>query len=210
MTAAPRFILPFQTVISSAGVPLPGALLEFFLEDTDTHSPTYSDAELTVPNLNPVPALSNGMFPAIFLNPAITYKVRLSDRNGVEIWTAYPVTALSLFYPVAFELLGGSPEAGEEIGRHYMPVAVTFPAGFSGSGGSCRLPPTSDLECVVAKQDGTAVGTMTVDSGGTFSFTTDGNTAKGFDAGETLVVTAPTVAVAGMADAAFTFVGITA
>lgn len=210
MTAAPRFVLPFQTVIDAAGVPLPEAQLEFWYSGTSLHATTYADADLTTPNTNPVIANLAGRFGNIFLNPAVAYKVRLSNADGVEQWTADPVTALSLYYPVACEFLGSSPTSSEQMARHYFTSNVTFPANFSGSGGSVRLPPASALACTVTNQDGDPIGTMTIDDGGVFSFTTQDGLAKTFSIGDTLVVTGPSVAVSGMADAAFTFVGVAA
>ena len=85
----PRFVLPYQTVVDSNGVPIPGALLNFYSSGTNTRLATYSDPLLTVPNSNPVVANAAGVFPNIFL--AGNYKVVLTDGLGNQIWTADPV-----------------------------------------------------------------------------------------------------------------------
>lgn len=90
MATGARFVLPYQTVIDGTGVPIPGALLTFYISGTTTPLATYSDAALSVPNKNPVPADAAGMFPNIFLLP-VPYRVVLTDAIGDEIWTADPV-----------------------------------------------------------------------------------------------------------------------
>ena len=97
----PRFVLPYQTVIDGTGVPIPGALLNFYASGTSTRLTTYSDALLTVPNANPVAANAAGVFPNIFLNG--NYKVILTDSLNNQIWTADPVD-------------GGAAQAGTVIG----------------------------------------------------------------------------------------------
>lgn len=93
MSSGSRFVLPYQTVIDASGVPIPGALLFFYLTETSTPANTYADANLTVANTNPVIAGANGQFPSIFLDPSLTYKVVLTDGQDNQVWTADPVTA---------------------------------------------------------------------------------------------------------------------
>lgn len=93
MSTGSRFVLPYQTVINDFGVPRPGALLNFYISGTSTRANTYADATLMVANTNPVVASANGQFGNIFLDPAITYKVVLTDSSAVQIWTADPVSA---------------------------------------------------------------------------------------------------------------------
>lgn len=78
-------------VENAAGVPYPGALLNFYLTGSSHRTPTYTDPGLTTPNSNPVEADAGGTFPLIYLNPAVNYKVVLTDALGNEIWTADPV-----------------------------------------------------------------------------------------------------------------------
>lgn len=88
--ASTRFVLPYQTVITAAGVPIPGALLNFYQSGTSTPLTTYSDSALTIPNTNPVVANAGGQFPSIFLQAA-AYAAVLTDSLGNQIWTADPV-----------------------------------------------------------------------------------------------------------------------
>lgn len=86
-----RFVLPYQTVIDGAGVPIPGAFLFFYVSETDTPLDTYANPTLTVPNTNPVQADAAGRFGNIFMLG--TYKVVLTDADLNQIWTADPVMA---------------------------------------------------------------------------------------------------------------------
>jgi hypothetical protein len=110
----PRLVLPYQTVVDSNGVPVPGALLNFYASGTNTRLTTYSDPLLTVPNSNPVVANAAGVFPNIFLNG--NYKVVLTDSLLNQIWTADPVDGTT-FVP------------GPATFAATAPVAVAFPSG---------------------------------------------------------------------------------
>lgn len=87
---AQRFVLPIQSVFDGNGAPLAGAKLYFYESGTSTPLDTYSDADLTTANTNPVVADSAGRFGDIFLQPE-PYKVVLKDASDVTIWTADPV-----------------------------------------------------------------------------------------------------------------------
>ena len=89
---ANRFTLPFADV-GSGITPEDGAKLFFF--DTGTSNPknTFSDKAGTTPNTNPVIANANGVFSDIFTDG--NYKVRLTDKNDVQIWEADPVNAVA-------------------------------------------------------------------------------------------------------------------
>lgn len=109
MSGGSRFVLPYQTVIDGAGVPLPGALLFFYVSQTSTPLNTYSDVALTIPNTNPVAANAAGVFPNIFM-PGVDYKVVLTDSALNQIWTADPVN--TGFSPTEnWVVAGGSSDA---------------------------------------------------------------------------------------------------
>lgn len=91
MAVGTRAYLPYMTVVDNVGVPIPGALMFFYVSETDTPQNTYADAGLTVANANPVVANAAGMFPNVWLDPSLVYKVVLTDALGNEIWTADPV-----------------------------------------------------------------------------------------------------------------------
>ncbi len=85
------FTTPYDVEIDANGVPYDGAKMWFYQSGTNTLQNTYSDVGLTIANLNPVPADSNGRFPAIWLASINAYKVVLFDQYGNQIWTADPV-----------------------------------------------------------------------------------------------------------------------
>jgi len=89
---AKLFHLPRAVVINDAGRPYAGALANFYLTGTTTRADTYADAALTTAHLNPVPADSARLFPAIYLDPQVEYKLVLTQSNGTQIYTVDPVS----------------------------------------------------------------------------------------------------------------------
>lgn len=87
-----RYSTPYQTALDTAGVTLPGALLYFYQSGTATPLTTYSDAALSLPNTNPVVSDAGGLFPNIFLQSGVDYKVILKDADGNQLWQADPVS----------------------------------------------------------------------------------------------------------------------
>lgn len=85
------FTLPEQTPIDAAGQPIAGAKANFYLTESTTRADTYSDAGLTTPNDNPVVADANGVLPAIYLDPDVTYRCILTDDDDVQIFDVDPV-----------------------------------------------------------------------------------------------------------------------
>jgi len=87
---ANRFTLPFADV-GNGVTPEDGAKLFFFDAGTSNPRNTFSDKAGATPNANPVIANSNGVFSDIFIEG--DYKVRLTDKNDVQIWEADSVEA---------------------------------------------------------------------------------------------------------------------
>lgn len=82
----------------SNGLPLNGALLYTFLTGTTTPTPTYTTSSLGTPLANPVVADSSGLFPEIFLDPAVTYRFQLKTAGGslvqdIDPFSVAPVIA---------------------------------------------------------------------------------------------------------------------
>lgn len=84
------FVLPFRPVYDANGKFIPGAKAWFTLTGTNTPIPVYSDAGLTVALSNPTIASSSGKFPVSYLNPEVTYRVRIYD-SGVQFVDGAPV-----------------------------------------------------------------------------------------------------------------------
>ncbi len=213
MAASSRFVLPYQSVFNAAGVPIVGALLNFYISQTDTRLNTFSNPGLTVPNANPVVALDNGLFPNIFLTPGVAYKVVLTDALANEIWTADPVespiSAADTIYPAAFEFLGGTPpRASETMGMHYLTSDVNFPANWGAASGFFRAPATATFTATIVNQLASSLGTMVVASGQRVpTFTTPGGATLSLTAGETIIFIGPASPDATLADGAWTLPG---
>lgn len=79
------------------------------------------------------------------------------------------------------------PTNGQVIGKMLVGREVTFPANFTGSVGNVGTNPTADNVFTV-KDDGTAIGTVTISSAGAFTFATSGSAAKVVAVGSLLTV----------------------
>lgn len=75
----------FRRAIDANGDAIPGALANFYLTGTLTRTPTYTTAALSTANPNPVVADSGGLFPPIFLDPAVTYRRIMTYADGSAI-----------------------------------------------------------------------------------------------------------------------------
>lgn len=172
--AGARFVLPYQTVVYPA-YGIPGAKLWFYESGTDTPQNTYSDAGLTVPNDNPVPADAGGRFPNIFLLSA-AYKVVLTDALDDEIWTADPVQGGA----------GGGGSGGDvtrrQVANNTAVLATDSIIEVDASGGSVKVTyplalgtPTQVQPVTIVKIDNTANEVQIVDDGspGTIRATLD-------------------------------------
>ncbi len=84
---ANRFFDPFvQKYRSTTGAVGAGWKLYFYVGgSTTTLQSTYSDINLTTANTNPVVADAAGFFGDIFLDSALSYAVKLTDENDVQI-----------------------------------------------------------------------------------------------------------------------------
>lgn len=92
MTGIP-FQPPSLRIVDANGVPMNGAVLQFYLTGTTTPSPAYTDKTLGTPLSNPVVSDSAGLFPPMFLDPTITYRSQLKTSGGSLIQDIDPVAA---------------------------------------------------------------------------------------------------------------------
>ncbi|UOF80473.1 tail spike protein [Caudoviricetes sp.] len=109
---------PKQFYVDSSGQPYPAAKLHTYRAGTTTNLATYTTAALGTPHANPVVADSNGIFPAIYVDPNSGYdlKVVLKDQADVTLYTEDNIPATpwnraqigALFYPrTAAEIAAG-------------------------------------------------------------------------------------------------------
>jgi pectate lyase len=85
------FVSPAIPALDSNADPVSGADWRFTLTGTTTPAEVYSDAALTVSLGSEVEADAGGKFPAIHLDPDITYRARLFDADGTLIADYDPI-----------------------------------------------------------------------------------------------------------------------
>ncbi len=112
-----------------------------------------------------------------------------------------------LSYNIGIFLPGLIPN-NAEVFRMRFPDAVSFNDNFIGSMGSCGTNPTADTAFTVDK-NGTSIGTVTINTAGTFTWVTTGTTAEVFSVGDVMRVTSPSQDVT-LANVGFTFRGVRA
>ncbi|MBV8683781.1 MAG: hypothetical protein JO111_12980 [Caulobacteraceae bacterium] len=83
---------PVFRAVDATGAPMPGAQLQFYLTGTTTPTPVYSSAALSTPLSNPVVADSGGLFPSMWLDPTVTYRVQLLTSVGALVQDIDPVS----------------------------------------------------------------------------------------------------------------------
>jgi len=79
------FVIPQAVRINSTGTPFANAKANFYLTGTTTRTDTYTNNARTVAHENPVLAGADGQWPAIFLDPAITYRSIITESDNSSI-----------------------------------------------------------------------------------------------------------------------------
>src|SRR6478736_10012088 len=85
------FKLPKNTQIDSSVRVTPSAKAYFYATTTTTPQDTYTTSARNVAHANPVVADANGVFPAIYLDPALLYRLDLKTSADVLIYTVDPI-----------------------------------------------------------------------------------------------------------------------
>jgi hypothetical protein len=85
---------------------------------------------------------------------------------------------------------GAEPNASTVIQRVQLSRAIEVPANMAGSTGSVDTNPTSTYDIDV-QDDGVSIGTISISTGGAFTFTTAGGTAKSIVAGSVITFVSP-------------------
>lgn len=137
---------------------------------------------------------SNGDSPETFSS----FKGQLSELLG-----------LTAFYDIPLSF-AGTPEAGALMGKLITVRDIDFLANFSGSAGHVGTNPDATFDIDV-QDDGVSIGTISISTGGVFTFTTVGGTAKSVAAGSRIEFYAPSdsPAEATITDIAATLKGTT-
>ena len=134
------------------------------------------------------------------------YVVR-GDGASPEAFTSYK-SNFKVPYDVPLSV-AGTPDAGALIGKTIAVRDIEFPANFSGSVGHVGTNPAATF-AIDVQDDGASIGTISISTGGTFTFTTTSGTAKTVASGSRIEFYAPSdsPAEATVADIAATLKGV--
>jgi hypothetical protein len=101
-----------------------------------------------------------------------------------------------------------TPTVSEVVALHVAADAFTFPANFAtpDSKGSCGTNPTATFALDVQK-NGSTIGTITISTGGVFTFATASGTSKSIAAGDVIKIVAPSPVDSTCANVAITLKG---
>lgn len=86
------FTDPHFRPLTLAGARMPGAILRFFVSDTEVPTPVYGAVPPDSPLGTEVTADSDGVFPVLYMDPSVTYRVKLFDADEVMQWDVDPYT----------------------------------------------------------------------------------------------------------------------
>lgn len=91
----------------------------FYAPGTTTKQNTYTDSTLATPNSNPLSADSAGLFAAVYIDPALGYKVVLAPSTDTDPPIAPILTQDSAYLPAAYPfplVCGGRPTLESGVG----------------------------------------------------------------------------------------------
>lgn len=140
------FQIPKAVPLSDGRV-LPGAKAYFFESGTTTPQDVYSDSGLTTPHTNPVVADSAGVFPAIYLDPTLQYKITLKSSADVLVYTIDPANDQTLSPSIIGQFL--YPQTTSEIAASATPVNNSYQPGNVLRYGTNATPGTTDMTAAV-------------------------------------------------------------
>jgi hypothetical protein len=92
------YFLPFRPAFDSAGITVPGSQHWFTLAGTNTPSAPFADTTLATPLENPVISNGIGYLPPVYLNPAISYRVRIYGPDA-EVGVDTPLEEYDPYVP---------------------------------------------------------------------------------------------------------------
>lgn len=85
------FAPPYMTIQDEDGNPVSGGKLFFYATETSTPASVYADGGLTTPLTNPVVADSAGRCAPVYLDPAVTYRCKVTTAAGATIKDVDPI-----------------------------------------------------------------------------------------------------------------------
>lgn len=145
------FFYPRMRPLDDNGDPMPGCYLKFFESETTTPTPVYADGDLETELGSTVTSNAAGIFPAIYGDPSVVYRMQLydaddtliSDDDPIHPHVAFPAGTIVMFdgdatsrdaaYPPAlWELCDG--DNGTKDTRDRVPIGVSNTKPISGDG----------------------------------------------------------------------------
>jgi len=182
---------PIQRFVDANGNALVGGQLFTYAAGTTTKTDTYTDSTGSTPQTNPIilnargePQDTSGASVGIWLAENTPYKFVLAPATDTDpptnpIWTLDNIVD-EVFYDSDFEFIGGPPTGGQLLRAEIMIRTVTYPGNFVWPSGVLAavgavegINPAATF-VVVWNKNGVQVGTMTISTGGSFSFVTAG------------------------------------
>jgi hypothetical protein len=105
------------------GFPLTSGLKAFFYQPgTTTKQYTYTTSSLSVANSNPVQADSNGLFPAVFLDPTLGYKIVIAPSTDSDPPSSPIFTQDSFYLPGSKVFQNTELQVYDTDGDHLLTV----------------------------------------------------------------------------------------
>lgn len=120
--------------------------------------------------------------------------------NGTN-WVPYKVPANIGFFA------SGTYANSELVLVHNVADAFYFADDFAGSYGRCEVNPSDGTKTFTVYKNSGAIGTITITTGGTFTFATTGASIESFDAGDVLKIIGPSAADSTLASVSITLKG---
>jgi hypothetical protein len=144
--------LPIVRIVKADGAAYPNGKLDLFVSGTSTPATAYTDKNRTTAHSNPVIADANGVLPTIYLDPAVSYRVRGRDQDGANIagFDFDPIGADAVFNVRDFGAIGdGATNDTDAFAAASLAVSAA-------NGGTLVVPPGT---YIVGKQT-RATGTL--------------------------------------------------
>jgi hypothetical protein len=121
----------FPQALDDNGDPLDGGFLYTYATGTSTPATTYTDANLLVPNTNPIVLTAGGRY-KIYLAP-LSYKFVLKSSAGVVIDTTDPIGSIGLVTSGIYEVWSFGGDATSPITANAYPSGPTFASCHAGT-----------------------------------------------------------------------------
>jgi len=114
----------FPRLFDNDGFVLAGGFIYTYLAGTTTPTSTYTDANLTVPNTNPIVLSAGGTYTAYL--PANSQKWILKDASGVTLATVDPVGSIGLVTSGVYDIFSFFGDPTSPISATSYPSGATF------------------------------------------------------------------------------------